>query len=65
MSVEAIRLMNARLQVTSAKADKHLGAAFRPFSATLADTVSWAQKRVQRKSGRSAPALSVSKQESV
>ena len=36
-----------------------------PNSATLADTVSWAQKRVQRKSGRSAPALSVSKQESV
>jgi dihydroflavonol-4-reductase len=65
MSVEAIRLMNARLQVTSAKAEKQLGAAFRPFSATLADTVSWAQKRVQRKSGRSAPALSVSKQESV
>jgi len=65
MSVEAIRLMNARLHVTSAKAEKQLGAAFRPFSATLADTVSWAQTTVQRKSGRSAPALSASKQETV
>ena len=65
MSVEAIRLMNARLRVTSAKAEKQLGAAFRPFSATLADTVSWAQTRLQRNSGRSAPALSVSKQETV
>jgi hypothetical protein len=35
------------------------------MSATLADTVSWAQTRVQRKSGRSAPALSVSKQETI
>jgi len=34
MSVEAIRLMNARLHVTSAKAEKQLGAAFRPFHAT-------------------------------
>jgi hypothetical protein len=34
--------MNARLRVTSAKAEKHFGAAFRPFTATLADTVSWA-----------------------
>ena len=65
MSVEAMRMMNACLHVTSAKAEKQLSATFRPFSATLADTVSWAQTKVQRKSGRSAPALSVSKQETV
>lgn len=65
MSVEAIRLMNARLHVTSVKAEKKLGAAFRPFTATLADTVSWAQTTVQSKNSRSAPALSASKQETV
>jgi uncharacterized protein YbjT (DUF2867 family) len=57
MSVEAMRMMNACLHVTSAKAEKQLSATFRSFSATLADTVSWAQTRVQRKRGRSAPAL--------
>jgi len=62
MSVEAIRLMNARLRVTSAKAEKELGVTFRPFTATLADTVSWAMTRVHGKSSRSAPVLSASKQ---
>jgi len=65
MSVEAIRLMNARLRVTSVKAEKKLGAAFRSFTATLADTVSWAQTTVQRMNSRGAPALSASKQETV
>ena len=62
MSVEAIRLMNARLRVTSAKAEKELGVTFRPFTATLADTVSWATTKVQEKSSRNAPVLSASKQ---
>jgi dihydroflavonol-4-reductase len=62
MSVEAIRLMNARLQVTSTKAEKELGVTFRPFAATLADTVSWAITKLQQKSSRSAPVLSASKQ---
>ena len=62
MSVEAIRLMNARLHVTSAKAKKQLGVKFRPFAGTLADTVSWAQTTVRRKSSPSAPALSTSKE---
>lgn len=62
MSLEAIRLMNARLHVTSAKAEKQLGAAFRPFTSTLADTVSWALTIVQPKSSRSAEALLASKQ---
>jgi dihydroflavonol-4-reductase len=43
MSVEAIRLMNERLRVTSAKAENELGVTFRPFPPTLADTVSWAR----------------------
>jgi dihydroflavonol-4-reductase len=47
MSVEAIRLMNARLRVTSAKAEKELGVTFRPFAVTLADTVSWARTTSQ------------------
>jgi dihydroflavonol-4-reductase len=46
MSVEAIRLMNARLRVTAAKAEKELGVTFRPFAVTLADTVSWARAQV-------------------
>jgi dihydroflavonol-4-reductase len=62
MSVEAIRLMNARLRVTSAKAEKELGMTFRSFTATLADTVSWARTRVQEKRRWSTPLLSASKQ---
>jgi hypothetical protein len=52
MSAEAIRLMNARLRVTSAKAEKELGVTFRPFTATLADTVSWARATLQEKTDR-------------
>ena len=62
MSVDAIRLMNARLRVTSSKAEKQLGATFRPFAGTLADTVSWAQTTIRRKSSPSAPTLSTSKE---
>jgi len=40
-------LMNARLRVTSAKAEKELGVTFRPFAVTLADTVSWARTTSQ------------------
>jgi dihydroflavonol-4-reductase len=61
MSAEAIRLMNARLRVTSAKAEKELHASFRPFIATLADTVSWARTRVQEKRSQSTQVLSASK----
>lgn len=46
LSVEAIRLMNARLRVTSAKAEKELGVTFRPFNLTLADTVAWVRTRL-------------------
>ena len=58
MSVEAIRLMNARLCVTSAKAEKELGVTFRPFAVTLADTVSWARTTSQENTSRSALVLS-------
>jgi dihydroflavonol-4-reductase len=60
MSVEAIRLMNARLSVTSAKADKELGVTFRPFAVTLEDTVSWAKTSLHEKRSRSARILSAS-----
>jgi len=50
MSVEAIRLMNERLSVTSAKASKELGVTFRPFTVTLADAVAWARERVHAES---------------
>jgi hypothetical protein len=60
MSVEAIRLMSARLQVTSAKAKNELGVTFRPFASTLADTVSWARTILQEKNSRSALVLSES-----
>jgi nucleoside-diphosphate-sugar epimerase len=62
MSVEAIRLMNARLRVTSAKAEKELGVTFRPFTVTLADTVSWARTALQETQTRSALILSASRQ---
>ena len=62
MSVEAIRLMNARLRVTSAKAEKELGVTFRPFTITLTDTVSWARTMWQEKTRRSALTLSASQQ---
>jgi dihydroflavonol-4-reductase len=45
-SVEGIRLMNARLAVSAAKAERKLGATFRPFRETLADTVAWLRTRL-------------------
>ena len=63
MSVEGIRLMNARLRVTAAKAEKELGATFRRFPVTLADTVAWARTRLQeRVDGRRQLTLSASRQ---
>jgi hypothetical protein len=55
-SVEGIRLMNARLAVTAAKAERKLGATFRPFRETLADAVSWARTRLGEAEPRSAVA---------
>ena len=46
MSLESIRLMNARLAVTAAKAEHELGVTFRPFEHTLADAVAWAEARM-------------------
>jgi dihydroflavonol-4-reductase len=63
MSVEAIRLMNARRHLTSAKAEKELGVTFRPFAVTLADTMLWARTALNEESGPSASVLSPSKQE--
>jgi dihydroflavonol-4-reductase len=62
MSVEAIRLMNARLSVTSAKAEKELSVTFRPFAITLTDTVAWVRTRIQETSDRRPLILSASKQ---
>ena len=45
-SVEGIRLMNARIAVSAAKAERKLGATFRPFRATLADAVAWFRTRL-------------------
>jgi dihydroflavonol-4-reductase len=47
MSIESIRLMNARLAVTAAKAERELGVTFRPFESTLADAVAWTRARLQ------------------
>ncbi len=47
MSLEGIRLMNARLAVTAAKAERELGVTFRPLEDTLADTVAWAKERLR------------------
>jgi dihydroflavonol-4-reductase len=47
MSLEGIRIMNARLAVTAAKAARELGVTFRPFDDTLADTVAWMRTRLQ------------------
>ena len=41
VTVEAMRLMNARLAVTSDKAVRELGATFRPLDSTVRDTVAW------------------------
>jgi dihydroflavonol-4-reductase len=45
MSIESIRLMNARLAVTAARAERELGVRFRPFEQTLADAVAWTRNR--------------------
>jgi dihydroflavonol-4-reductase len=55
MSIESIRLMNARLAVTAAKAERELGVTFRPFEHTLADAVGWAKKRSQESVGTTPP----------
>ena len=47
LSLEGIRLMNARLTVTAAKAQRELGITFRPFEETLADTVAWTKASLQ------------------
>ena len=41
VSREAIRLMRARHTVSSAKAQRELGATFRPFEETARDAVAW------------------------
>jgi dihydroflavonol-4-reductase len=48
LSIEGIRLMNARLAVTAAKAQRELGVTFRPFEDTLADCVAWAKARLPK-----------------
>jgi dihydroflavonol-4-reductase len=45
MSIDSMRLMNARLAVTAGKAESELGVTFRPFEDTLADAVAWARAR--------------------
>jgi dihydroflavonol-4-reductase len=51
MSVDGVRLMNARLAVTAAKAQRELGVTFRPLEDTLADTVAWAAARFHGRVG--------------
>lgn len=47
MSVEGVRTLQAGLRVTSVKAQRELGATFRPFDETLRDTVAWLRKQNQ------------------
>lgn len=47
LSRDGIRLMNARLAVSAAKAERELGVRFRPFDDTVADAVGWAGRRLQ------------------
>jgi dihydroflavonol-4-reductase len=49
MSSEAVQLMNARLAVSAAKAERELGASFRPFADTIAETVAWLRTRLRDK----------------
>lgn len=65
VSLAAIRLMNARLAVTSAKAQRELGATFRPFAVTLADTVAWTKASLESKSTPEAPALAGSARQTI
>lgn len=46
MSVEGLRLMNARHAVTAAKAKRELGVSFRPFRDTLTDATAWMSERM-------------------
>lgn len=41
VSVEGVRLMNSRLQVSSSKAERELGWSHRPLRETLRDEVEW------------------------
>jgi dihydroflavonol-4-reductase len=54
LSIEGIRLMNARLAVTAAKAQRELGVTFRPFEDTLADCVAWAKAQSPKPAGAAA-----------
>jgi dihydroflavonol-4-reductase len=58
ITLAGIRLMAARLAVTSAKAQRELGVTFRPFAATLADTVAWTKESLAHKSNPASPAVS-------
>jgi hypothetical protein len=58
MSVEGVRLLHARLNATSAKAERELFISFRPFSASLADTVEWARTRFHKLGDPQVAALS-------
>lgn len=46
MSIESIRLMNARLAVTAEKAKRELGVTFRSFEETVVDAVAWTRARL-------------------
>ena len=59
MSLEGIRLMNARLEVSSAKAERELGVTFRPFEETVRDAVAWARAYLARVPEESALATPV------
>ncbi len=58
ITLAGIRLMAARLAVTSAKAQRELGVTFRPFAATLADTVAWTKASLADRSNPPSPAIS-------
>jgi dihydroflavonol-4-reductase len=45
ISREAIRTMHAKLRLSSAKAERELGARFRPLDETLRDVVAWYRQR--------------------
>lgn len=56
LSVQSMRLMNARLNVSAAKAERELGVRFRPIAQTLADTVDWMARRLEQADGIAADA---------
>jgi len=45
---EGLRIMHAKLRMTSAKAERELGATFRPLDDTLRDVVAWYRADVSR-----------------